>query len=302
MGTQRPNVPLAPEIAGLHREGPIAAITCGLREREDEDDGLRELFDAELINLQLRRRKQEVFDHDPELAEATHRRQRLLRHKQDFYRIRLQHELAAHRIIQSRSAPRDVREEEEAASLAALQRLDEYHIECCREIHARFEDELKPGQRDPVARHRDEIRSILERCSSVAISGGHVATIYNRLLFFGLADALHDHVLFAWSAGAMAVSDRIVLYHDDPPQGSGAAEILSEGLGLIPGLVVLPEPEKRLSADRKRVEVFASRFRPRRSFALTAGSALTWQDGQVTRTSGIFELHSDGRIGPFRQP
>jgi hypothetical protein len=47
-----------------------------------------------------------------------------------------------------------------------------------------------------------------------------VAVLVNRLRLFGLGDLVADKTVFAWSAGAMAVSERVVLFHDDPPQGT----------------------------------------------------------------------------------
>ena len=289
-------------VGQLHDGGPIAAITCGWRDREDEDQALRNSLGVDLINLQLRRRKQDIFDKDPELAQAHERRQQILRHKQDFYRIRLEAELRAHSLIRSRSAPPQVQAEEQAASLSALQRLDAYHIDDCAAIHQRFEEETNLAARPEVRRHRDEIRELLGRCTSVAISGGHVATIYNRLTFFGLTEALDNHVVFAWSGGAMAISDRIVLYHDSPPQGSGAAEILSLGTGWVPNIVVLAEPEKRLRRDPERVGILSARFQPARSLAFPTGAHLVWANTGITHVAGIQELHPEGHIDPLVIP
>jgi hypothetical protein len=41
-----------------------------------------------------------------------------------------------------------------------------------------------------VQRRRDEIHEILSKCSAVAIAGGHVAILLNRLRLFGLEQAL----------------------------------------------------------------------------------------------------------------
>jgi len=283
-------------VKQFHEGGAIAAITCGWRDREDEDDALRRALGVEMINLRLRWRKQQVFERDPELAEAHRQRQKKLRHKQDFYRIRLEYALAAHDIIRSRNAPEDVEAQEQEASLNALKTLDQYHVDDCADIHQRFEMETSLATRPEVVRHREELREILSRCRSLAIAGGHVATIYNRLAFFGLTDALDGHTVFAWSAGAMAICDRIVLYHDSPPQGSGASQVLSRGVGWVPNLVFLPEPEKRLRRDPNRVSVLASRFRPARTFAVPTGAYLVCEDDRVTRLSGIEELEPNGRV------
>ncbi len=300
LGTQRFEVTLDSLVASLNDGRPMAAVTCGWREREPEDEALRNHVGVELINLNLRRRMEEIFRVDVELAEAHRHRQQILRHKQEFYRIRIQFALEAHRVIQSRSAPAEVHNVEEAVALAALQTLDSYHLENCMDIMRRFETETNLFERPEVKRHREEIAGIMQRCSSLAISGGHVATIINRLRLFGLSGFIDGHIVYAWSAGAMAISDRIVLYHDNPPQGPGAAEILTEGMGWVPGMVILPEPEKRLRmTESNRVSTLASRFRPARSLAFPGGAHLVWDGERITESSGIVELGINGRITPL---
>ena len=300
LGTQRFEVTLDSLVEAHRDDRPMAAITCGWRERELEDEPLRRHVGVEVINLRLRERLDEVFRADPELAEAHRHRQQVLRHKQEFYRIRLQFALEAHRVIKGRSAPAEVHEKEEAVALAALQTLDSYHLDNCIDIIRRFEAETNVFGRPEVARHRDEIAEIMAKCGSLAISGGHVATIINRLRLFGFSDFIDGHIVYAWSAGAMAISDRIVLYHDNPPQGPGAAEILTEGMGWVPGMVILPEPEKRLRmTEPDRVSILAARFQPARSLAFPAGAHLVWRAGNVVDSSGIIELAADGHISPL---
>ena len=300
LGTQRFEVTLDSQVKALHDGGPMAAITSGWQEREEEDDALRRHVGVELVNLRLRQRQEQVFQVDEELREAHRQRQQLLRQKQEFYRIRLQFALEAHRVIRARTAPQELQEREQGAALAALQTLDEYHCDACVEIYDRFEVDTNLFERPEVVRHREEIRQILQRCKSVAISGGHVAAIINRLAFFGITDMLDQHVIFAWSAGAMAITDRVVLYHDRPPQGPGAAEVLTRGQGWVPDMVVLPEPEKRLRmTDRYRVGILAARFSPARCMAFPAAAHLVWQNGRIVDASGVIVLHSDGRITPL---
>jgi hypothetical protein len=59
--------------------------------------------------------------------------------------------------------------------------------------------------------------------------------------------------VFAWSAGAMAVTDRVVLFHDSPPAGPPATPRSSaHGLGLFPGVVALPHARRRLRLEGPR--------------------------------------------------
>jgi hypothetical protein len=98
----------------------------------------------------------------------------------------------------------------------------------------------------------------------------------------------------------MALSDRVLLYHDDPPQGPGASEVLDAGLGLLPGVVVLPQPEQRLQLDdRDRVQRLVQRFAPARCLALPARAWAIWQGGRFSSPHEVIELCADGSHMPL---
>ena len=100
---------------------------------------------------------------------------------------------------------------------------------------------------------------------------------------------LDDQPVIGWSAGAIAITDRIVLYHDSPPQGPGNAEVLDRGLGLCRGVVALPGAGQRLRLDDpERVSRLAGRFAPSLCVALDDGAALActaagWESTSETR-------------------
>ena len=79
------------------------------------------------------------------------------------------------------------------------------------------------------------------------IAGGHVAVLVNRLRLFGMRALLGHKPIAAWSAGAMALTTRVLLFHDRPPQGAGNAEIFEHGLDLVPDAVFLPHAATRLA-------------------------------------------------------
>ena len=62
----------------------------------------------------------------------------------------------------------------------------------------------------------------------------------HRMRLFRLSNSLLDKPVIAWSAGAMVLGERIVLFHDTPPQGSAWAEVMEQGFGLLPDLVPRP--------------------------------------------------------------
>ena len=301
LGQQRFDRVLGAQVRGLEVEGRIAMITAGWQEREGEDGELSEHLGTETVNLRLHRRSEMIFAQDPELRELHRVRQQTLRHKQDFYRIRLEHELSANHVIRQRQAPRQVLEEEEGASINAIRALDAYHLEQLDRVHARYEQDGALAERPTVAHHREEVRALLADCSAIAIAGGHVASLLNRLYMFDIKSCLDGHVLFAWSGGAMTLTNRIVLFHDNPPQGQGASELLGRGLSLVNNVVVFPQPELRLRLDDKeRVSVLARRFAPAKCLAFPKGAHVTVRDGTtLEKPTNLIALGEAGDIGPF---
>ena len=205
-------------------------------------------------------------------------------------------------MIRQRHAPPEVLIEEEAASLAAIRQLDAYHLAQCERVHAQFEATQGLYERPVIKEHREQIAEALAGCNAVAIAGGHVAALLNRMRLFGIRELLTNQSVFAWSGGGMVVSERIVLFHDSPPQGPGASEVLGAGLGLVPGVVVLPHPRTRLRLDdHARVGVLARRFDPAQCLAFPEGAHVTYHQGKLVRPSSITRLCNDGTCAPLEE-
>lgn len=300
LGAQRFEPTLGAAVAELGVTGRIATITAGWQERESEDEELAAHLGRRTVNLRLHARGEELFASDANLRAAHRERQDALRHRQDFYRIRLEHELEADRVIRQRVAPAEIVAEQAEASIDSIRELDRWHLLHCRMQHEAFGNQWQLRERPSVVRHREEIASLVAGCAAIAIAGGHVASLINRLRLFGIGHLVGGRAVFAWSGGAMAVSDRVVLFHDDPPQGPGGSEVLDEGLGLCPGVVVFPEPEKRLRLDRTDgVAGLARRYAPALCLALPARSRVTWRDGRFSSVQGVQHLRPDGEHVPF---
>jgi hypothetical protein len=300
LGAQRFDPTLPATVAKQSNKGQIATITAGWQERETEDRELALDLDQRTINLRLYQRAEDVFREDPELHAAHRTRQEVLRHRQDCYRIRLEHAVMAERVIRQRSLPARLLEEELAACIESIRELDDWHLAECARVHREFEHRYKLGKRSAVAKHREEIATIIEDSDAVAIAGGHVATLVNRLTLFAIGPTVKNHVVFAWSGGAMAISDRIVLFHHSPPQGPGISEVLDVGLGLVPNAVFFPQPERRLRLDRVDLAAhLVKRFSPATCLALPARATLTWQGSRFSDSDGALQLQGDGAHAPF---
>ena len=303
LGAQRFNPSLGAAVSGLGVTGRVALVTAGWQEREPEDDELAEHLGHRTVNLKLHARGEELFEEDPELREAHRERQDALRHRQDFYRIRLEHALAAEQVIRQRAAPPEIALFEAEASVEGIRELDRAHLAACARQHQAFEGRIRLEQRPALLRHRRELAAIVSGCQAIGIAGGHVATLINRLSLFGLARLAAGKIVFAWSGGAMAITDRVVLFHDHPPQGPGATEVLDAGLGLVPGVVAMPQPEQRLQLDQpgsaERIERLVRRFAPARCLLLQSRSRVTWRYGGFTEVEGVEELDASGAHRPF---
>lgn len=304
LGPQRlhPIVGEALEILKVDpRDGrKIAAITAGWQEREDEDAELCAALGNRSVNLMLHARGEAVFRDDPDFFAAHRAKQDRLRSLQDLYRLRLASTLKAARRVQQATAPRDLIESELEEALQALRLLDAHHVTKVRQIEEDFERRTKPLQRISVRRQLAEIDAVLADCSAVAIAGGHVAVLYNRMRMFDLRSRLAarpEVPIMAWSAGAMVVSERIVLFHDSPPQGRGNAEMLGPGLGLFPDVVVLPHARRRLLlSDHARISVFARRHATAACYALDDRNWIRFDGARWHSGPGTYQLCSDGQL------
>lgn len=300
LGAQRFDPTLGNAVAELGIEGRIATITAGWQEREEEDDDLKEHLRGRTVNLRLHARAEDVFRKDVEFHAAHRERQATLRHRQDFYRIRLEHALDAQHVIANRAAPKDILDDEARASIQEIRDIDRRHLERCARDHKAFEERWRPLERPAIAEHVAELTETLKECEAIAIAGGHVATLLNRLRLFGIAKLAADKTVFAWCGGAMCVSERVVLFHHSPPQGPGAAEVLDEGLALVGDVVCLPQPEFRLRLDdRERIQVMARRFAPATCLAMPARSRVTWLRRGPKSPRGIIVLREDGTHADF---
>ena len=240
LGPQRPKPTLLPVLRERGVEGPLAVVTAGWEEREDEVERLEAHVGRPVVNLQLYRRAEEVFLDDWELAAAYRERRARLTELGEIFRARLVHAFAAAKEMLKREGTPDLVRPERDDAMAALRALDARHLARLEEVHLEFEDRWRPTERRALAAQRTGVEGLLDGCGSVAIAGGNVAVLSHRLRLFDFGSLLGKRPVFAWSAGAMAAGERIVLFHDNPPQGPGIPEVFGRGLGLYPGLLPLP--------------------------------------------------------------
>ena len=279
-------------VRELEPEGPIATITAGWRERESEDAELDGLLGSRSINLGLFRRWLHVLAEDAEFRDAGLRLRETLDEVQALYLIRLQNALDAVQALQHGGHSRR-RDDEISDAISAVRALDERHVALVGDIYAEFNDTWRPHERQLIAGHRQEIAQIVGAAVALVMTGGHVGVLSSVLRLFDVVSDLHSPMI-AWSAGAMALTDRIVLFHDRTPQGPTPAEVLAPGTGLIGGIVALPHARTRLLIDDvDRMAVFARRFAPSRCVVLEPDTRFTFDD---SLPGGVRVVGEDGRI------
>ena len=223
-----------------------------------------------------------------------------MRHLQEVYRIRLNHAWEAERELSQYDMPERMRDEVKTTSVETLRSIDTWHLEKCTSVREEFDEKLQLDTRPEVMRHKEELARALEGCVAVAVAGGHVAVLLNRLMMFGLGSLIGNRVVFAWSAGAMAITDRIVLFHDSPPQGQVAHQVLDIGLGLVPRTVVFPTPHRRLDLDATdRLSSMSRRFEPATCLVLPDRSWITWTGTSFGSASDVLRVTDTGKSVPF---
>jgi hypothetical protein len=276
-------------------EGPIAVISAGWQEAEGDIDDIRELIARPLIDLELYHRAEKVFAEDEALRDAYRQRQDRLQEQQRLYRLRLQQAMLAARQVRRATAAKDLIAAEERHAISQLRALDRHHLRRVDTLHAECEDTIR-GSRQRIE-HVAAIEEKLADCATVLITGGNVLVLLNRLQLFDMRKRLAERHLVAWSAGAMVLSDRVVLFHDKTPLGRRDPELLGAGLSVLPGYIFLPDARRRLrQKDAVRTRLFNGRFAPARCVTLNSGALLHFGDGRVQRAVDVGYLNTNGKI------
>ena len=281
LGPQRGHPRLSQALAHHGCTGELAVITAGWRYDESDLETLQRDLGTRLTLLPLYAWFEQLCAKDPELAEAYSDRQQQIMHYKAAYRDQLKHTMAAVAAMQRRVEHNEpLYGPELRFTHEALRALDARALHRVNEIRASAPPTSKPWDLPLVRAHHDEIAAVLDRVDAVLIAGGHVGVLRNRLFFFGL-DVLLPRALadgtavFAWSAGAMALTEHIFLFYDDPPEGEGHAEVLDSGLNLAPGIRIFPHAYRRLrTSDAERMTRLVDRLRPSRLLTLEAGAWL----------------------------
>jgi hypothetical protein len=270
-------------------------VTAGWQDREADDAELASLLGGRSTNLALHRRWLDVLERDREFAVAELDHRAVVDELRQLYLVQLDAAVGAVYTMAERSVHRRITATALDDAEAVVRLVDERHIERIRAAHAEFYAAWRPQEREVIAAHRAEVRATLERCGALVIAGGHVGVLLRVLHLFHVGPFVPP-VVVAWSAGAMALTEEVVLFHDLARQGSSHPEVYDDGLGLVRGAVLLPHARRRLLVDdRTRMGVLARRFSPACCVVLDDGVRVDLGDGtRVAPDARV--VAADGRI------
>lgn len=298
LGPQRPVTNLGAAIVDAALpDGPLGVISAGWQEAEGDIDDIQAVVQRPLVDLRLYQRAEELLAASPELLLAYRARQDELQALQRLYRLRLRRLLSAARQMLRARGDATLIDAEQRHAIAQLRALDRHHMRRVCGVHKEFDAAFNVATHNLLSRHNSEISALLGGVQTVLITGGNVAVLVNRLHLFGLDVLLAGKNLVAWSAGAMALSDRIVLFHDNPPQGRRNPEIFGPGLGLVNRQVLLPDARTRLrTSDRVRMQLLGRRFAPAVCVTLDSGTSLRFVDDELAGADGARRISDTGRL------
>lgn len=303
LGPQRRVSAAQAAVAELMGEGQIATVNAGWQERETDSAELSDVLGGRMVNLELYRRWQEVIGADEQYAATELRLTALLAEIQAVYAIRLNHLMAALEAIGRRKEIPAVQTAAMLDTIRSLQALDRWHLDVVAETREEFFAAVRLGERDSILAHRSQVQELVSGCSGMVFAGGHVGVLLHVLHLFDVVRLIRLP-LIAWSAGAMALSDRVVLFHDYAPSGDRHAEMYARGLGVFSGVLPFPHARRRLRLDdSSRLGQMARRFAPRECLLLADGARVDLHDHAplppgariLSRTGGVLTVDGDAK-------
>jgi hypothetical protein len=296
LGPQRFTTTVGSTVRSLDISGRIAMVNSGWEERESDDAELAGHLDGRGVNLRLHHRMLDVLVKDEQIAAAA----LVFRDRMDelraFYGIRLQAAIDAVQAVSHRTSLHAVGPVAEDAAIEAVREVDRWYAGQLDELYRAARATAAPDESGTVGWHRGEIGAVLDECDAVVIAGGNVRTLLWTLRFFDVT-LRPEQTVVAWSAGAMALTDEVVLFHDFTPLGVTAAEVHDRGLGRLPGVIALPHAKRRLRLDdHARMSVLARRFAEHPLLLLDDGAVVRFPDGVTALPAGARVLDRTGHV------
>lgn len=302
LGPQRFMTTAGTALRSLGVDGRVATVNAGWEEREDVVDELDTVLEGRANHLRLYHRTFDVIAKDEVFAAAA----LAFRDNHDsllaLYRLRLQHAMDGVYAVVRRTREGQLRAGGAHATygavddaVEAVRHLDAWYAGQLKNLYADLDEAAPLDSSGVIAWHRGEIEAALADSAAIVLTGGHVGTLLRALRLFAIR-VPETLPVIAWSAGAMALTERVVLFHEFGPEGATEAEVFDRGLGRVKGVVALPHARRRLRLDDKdRCAVMARRFVDQHCVLLDDGTAL-----ELTPAGGLPKgariLGTDGAV------
>jgi hypothetical protein len=277
-------------------DGPVATVTAGWQDREPADHELDEVMDGRSRNLGLYGRLSDVLTHDEHFAAQALAHRDAMDELAGIYSLRLQRALDTVYAVGRRPAREDVADAAFADAVREVRDIDAWYLGVVDRLYGELEESAPPERSELVARHRHEVGELMSDASVLAVAGGHVGILVRCLRLFAVVPPPEMPVV-AWSAGAMAMTERVVLYNDNGPQGVQGAEVWDRGIGRVRDVVAMPHARRRLHLDDPvHARVFVRRFAPAACLLLDDGTSVEIEpDGSVPEGARV--LTEAGQAG-----
>jgi len=296
LGPQRFTTTVGATVRSLGVTGRIAMVNSGWEERESDDGELAGHLDGRGVNLRLHHRMMDVLTKDQHFAAAAVAFRDRMDELRAFYGIRLQAAIDAVHAVAHRTSIHAVGPIAEESAMEAVREVDRWYAAELDELYGSVRATAPLDESGTIGWHRGEIGALLDECEAVVIAGGNVRTLLRTLRVFDVTLRPEQSVV-AWSAGAMALTDEVVLFHDFTPHGVAAAELHDRGLGRLPGIVALPHAKRRLMLDdHERMSVLARRFAEHRLLLLDDGAVVRFPDGATELPPGARVIDRTGHV------
>jgi len=274
LGPQRFRTTLGSVLRTVAPEGSIATVTAGWRDRESDTAELDTTVEGRGRHLNLYGRLHDVLDTDPTFATAALAHRDAIDELAGIYSIRLQRALDSVYAVQRRSVRTDLATSALADGVRMVQSIDQWYLDAVDQLRGELWAAAPAEDSEPIQRHRAEVAEAIGQASAIAIAGGHVGLLLHCLKLFAV-NLPADLPVVAWSAGAMSLTERVVLYNDRGPSGVIGSEVWDRGLGRAPRIIAMPHARRRLRMDDPMVlRVLARRFGDARCLLLDDGATV----------------------------
>ena len=295
MGHQRDSGSLQEILERWEIDGPVALISAGWEEDEEDDQWVRDAIDVEVINSKLYQFADELFLADQEVLALLRERQDRLRELRDVNEVQttrlseIARELWMRMETQASSVPAY------HATMQHLRDVDRRYLESIGTVIGEYDRRMDSEHRPSIQAYRQRTRDQISECSGLLLAGGHVGVLLNRLYLSGILDQLEVPVI-AWSGGAMALGDRVYWYDHNAPHGKGEIEVSRRGMCWYRGVQLFPLAAERLHlSEPVEMALLANRLEAT-GLAMGPESRLEWDKAGQFHVRGVRCLGVDGTL------